>query len=58
MEKAGERPFRQSSDWKTPFAIEITDQIDWKKSMQTVIVRVEDKQGQGGIWKEVYLVAK
>ena len=56
--KAGERPFVKSTDWKTPFAIEITDHIDWKKPTQTVIVRVQDKQGQGGIWKEVYLVAK
>ena len=56
--KAGEHLFKNTDDWKKPFAINITKFIDWKQSSQTVVVRVEDKQGQGGIWKEVYLVAK
>ncbi|MBO5761893.1 MAG: DUF4838 domain-containing protein [Lentisphaeria bacterium] len=56
--KAGEHLYIKNDDWKTPFVINITEFIDWKKSVQTVVVRVEDKQGQGGIWKEVYLVAK
>ncbi|MBO5761894.1 MAG: DUF4838 domain-containing protein [Lentisphaeria bacterium] len=56
--KAGEHPYIKPNGWKMPFAINITEFIDWKKSVQTVVVRVEDKQGQGGIWKEVYLTAK
>lgn len=38
--------------------IEITSFIDWKQKQQNVIVRVEDKSGQGGIWKPVWLVSK
>ena len=56
--KAGERIFKKSTDWSTPFAIEITSFIDWKQKQQNVIVRVEDKSGQGGIWKPVWLVSK
>ena len=56
--KAGERLFRKSTDWHTPFTIEITRQIDWTKKEQEAIVRVEDKNGAGGIWKRVYLVSK
>ena len=56
--KAGERIFKKSNDWSTPFAIEITDVIDWKLKQQNVIVRVEDTYGQGGIWKPVWLLSK
>ena len=56
--KAGERIFKKSNDWSTPFATEITSFIDWKQKQQNVIVRVEDKSGQGGIWKPVWLVSK
>ena len=57
-QKAGKHLFLKPDDWHTPFAIEITKQINWKKSMQDVTVRVEDKMGAGGIWKEVFLVSK
>ena len=56
--KAGEHLYLSSDAWKTPFAIDITNFINWKKSHQTVVVRVEDKAGAGGIWKAVHLVAK
>ena len=56
--KAGEHLFLSSDAWKTPFAIDITNFINWKKPHQTVVVRVEDKAGAGGIWKAVHLVAK
>ena len=56
--KAGERIFQKSTDWHTPFTIEITNQIDWTRKDQEAIVRVEDKNGAGGIWKRVYLVSK
>ena len=38
-------------------AIPISEAIDWTKEKQTVIVRVEDKAGQGGIWRPVWLTA-
>ena len=56
--KAGEHLFKNRDDWRTPFAIDITDCINWKASTQIVTVRVEDKSGSGGIWKDVMLVSK
>ena len=55
---AGEHLFRNRDDWTTPFTIPINDVIDWSKPEQTIIVRVEDKAGAGGIWKPVWLVSK
>lgn len=55
---AGERVFKKNNDWSTPFTIEITPVIDWNKPEQNIIVRVEDKFGQGGIWKPVWVVSK
>ena len=55
---AGKRLFAKESDWQTPFTINITDQIDWSKKAQTVVVKVEDTFGQGGIWRGVLLVVK
>ena len=54
----GERIFTKSDDWQIPFAIPVDLQIDWKQKFQTVVVRVEDKAGNGGIWKPVYLVTE
>ena len=48
LEKKLEKP-------TTPFAIPITDKINWSQEKQKVIVRVEDKSGLGGIWKPVLL---
>ena len=57
--KAGERPFIKPDDWTTPFAIEITDYIDWKNPRANfVVVRVHDRGGAGGIWKRVWLLSK
>jgi len=55
---AGEHLFQKSDDWKTPFEIRIDPLIEWDKQAQTVIVRVEDKSGMGGVWKRVWLVSK
>jgi len=55
---AGKHIFAAANDWQTPFAIPITGTIDWKKDRQTVVVRVEDKAGQGGIWRPVMLAAR
>ena len=55
---AGKHLFVTDEDWKTPFAISVTDKIDWNSEKQTVIVRVEDKEGLGGIWRPVLLGVK
>ncbi|MBE6370562.1 MAG: DUF4838 domain-containing protein [Lentisphaerae bacterium] len=56
--KAGEHLFVKPDDWRSPFSIEITDCIDWDSPRQVVVVRVADKSGGGGIWKDVMLVSK
>lgn len=45
-------------DWKTPFTIRIDPFVDWRKEFQQITVRVEDKAGNGGIWRPVWLVSK
>lgn len=55
---AGTHLYQKSNDWKMPFEIRIDPLIEWDKQAQTVIVRVEDKNGMGGIWKRVWLVSK
>lgn len=57
--KTGERIFRKGSeDWKIPFRIPITSAIDWDKPAQTLVVRVHDAGGQGGIWQPCYLICR
>ncbi|MBO5760511.1 MAG: DUF4838 domain-containing protein [Lentisphaeria bacterium] len=56
--KAGAHPFINKWDWKTPFTIEITANIDYSKKYQNIFVQVEDKSGVGGIWRKVWLVTK
>ncbi|MEA2011643.1 MAG: hypothetical protein U9O87_00955 [Verrucomicrobiota bacterium] len=53
--KAGEHLYKKPDDWKTPFSIDITKNIDWNKSTQQLVVKVEDKAGMGGIWKLVWI---
>lgn len=55
--KAGEHLYQLPDDWRTPFTIQINDCLT-EKGPQTVIVRVEDKSGAGGIWKQVWLLSK
>jgi len=54
--EVGKHLFKKSDDWKTPFKIRIDQEINWKVRKITVVVRVEDKAGAGGIWKPVWLV--
>ena len=56
--KTASRIYKNPDDWTTPFTFEITSAIDWNRPMQNIIVRVEDKGGQGGIWKPVWIVSK
>ena len=55
---AGERLHKNSDDWKTPFTIRIDPQIDWTLEKQTIVVRVDDSGGNGGIWQNVWLTCK
>ena len=55
---SGKRIYAKEDDWKSPFSIEITDQIDWSKKLQNIIVRVEDKAGSGGIWRPIMKAVK
>ena len=52
------RKFLHQDDWKKSFDVEITDQINWQKKYVDVVVKVEDKGGQGGMWKPVWLTGK
>lgn len=56
--EVGQRIYSQPNDWKTPFEIRIDPHISWNSQPQTLIVRVEDKAGVGGIWKPVWIVTK
>lgn len=56
--KAGEHLFKNDDDWRTPFLIPIDHVIDWTKKQQRIVVRVQDTNGQGGIWKRVFIVSK
>ena len=55
---AGKRLYVRDPDWSTPFAINITDQINWNLKRQTVVVKVHDSNGAGGIWRGVMLVVR
>ena len=57
-ELAGEHLFQKNDDWKTSFEIRIDPLIRWEKEAQTATVRVEDKNGMGGVWKRVWVVSK
>jgi uncharacterized protein DUF4838/glycosyl hydrolase family 2 len=50
----GKHLFIKADDWKTPFTIPINANA-LAENDQTVVVRVEDKAGAGGIWKPVSL---
>ena len=56
--EAGTHLYKNTDDWNTPFVIQINHCIDWNAKEQTVVVRVEDRSGQGGIWKPVSLISK
>ena len=56
--EAGTHLYKNPDDWNTPFVIQINHCIDWNAKEQTVVVRVEDRSGQGGIWKPVSLISK
>ncbi len=51
----GEHLFKKPADWKTPFSIRIDQNLDFEQKSHTVVVRVRDVGGAGGIWQPVYL---
>ena len=53
---AYKREFKNEDDWRASFIVPVTDFIDWDRKEQTVVVRVEDNDGAGGIWQPVFLV--
>jgi len=55
---AGRHLYENEDDWRTPFEIRIDPLLDWEKSRQLVMVRVEDNAGAGGIWRRVWVVSK
>ncbi len=58
-EKVHYRPYVNLNDWTTPFSVDITKFVKGDgRTPQYITVRVGDKGGAGGIWKEVFLVSK
>ncbi|MFA7172384.1 MAG: DUF4838 domain-containing protein [Kiritimatiellia bacterium] len=55
---AGQHPCVNPNDWRTPFSIRIDQVIDWSKPGRSLVVRVHDSGGQGGIRKPVFLVKR
>ena len=54
--EVGKHLHKKPDDWKTPFKIRIDKEINWQNPTLTIVVRVEDKGGAGGIWQPVWLV--
>jgi hypothetical protein len=55
--KAYVREFVKSTDWRTPFEFDATEFIDYGKE-NDVTIRVLDKAGAGGIWKDIFFYWK
>lgn len=53
--KVGEHLFVKPNDWQTPFRIDLPADVRYGED-NDLYVLVEDKVGDGGIWKPVYVV--
>ena len=53
--KIGEHLFKQPNDWQEPFRIDLPTDTRFGED-NDLYVLVEDKAGDGGIWKPVYVV--
>lgn len=51
----GERIYQGKEDWKKPFSIRIDQNINWNRKYQSLVVKVQDVSGQGGIWQPVMM---
>jgi hypothetical protein len=54
----GERVYKGGDDWKKSFNIRIDMNVNWNTPYQSLIVKVRDKGGQGGIWRPVTLAVE
>ena len=54
----GQRLYKNPDDWKKSFEIRIDQNINWNARYQSLVVKVQDKGGQGGIWRPVTLAAE
>ena len=54
----GERVSKDPDDWKKSFSIRIDRNINWQQKYQSLVVKVRDIGGQGGIWQPVTLGCK
>ena len=54
----GERISKDTDDWKKSFSIRIDRNIDWSRKYQSLVVKVRDTAGQGGIWQPVMMGCK
>ena len=52
------RKHLKPNDWKSPFNVDITNEINWQKKYVDVMIKVMDKSGQGGMWKPAWLISK
>jgi len=55
---AGKRICEKPEDVTTPVVVQIDAQVDWGAKGQTVVVRVKDSSGPGGIRERVWVVSK
>ena len=55
---SGSRVSKGGDDWKKSFEIRIDQQINWNKKRQSIVVKVNDRAGQGGIYRPVVMAAK
>ena len=55
---SGSRVSTHGDDWKKSFDIRIDQNIDWSKKKQNITVKVNDRSGQGGIYRPVVIAVK
>ena len=56
--EAGSHVFNKPNDWKSSFTIPVDSTAVGGNGEVTIVVRVEDRAGWGGIWKPVWLVSR
>lgn len=56
--EAGSHVFKDPDDWKAPFKIRIDPCFDNAKDKQVIVIRVQDENGAGGIYKAVWLATE
>ena len=54
----GSNVYKLPDDWQTLFGIRVAPAVDWSKKEQSLVVKVEDESGLGGIWRPVMPAVK